>query len=132
MAKNSGTRRAVGGGINSRNVKSVPVRRGTPASGVNPRAVSQFGSAIGNHATGSGKALRGGAEKYSTATPAGGGQKLGNEVARNVGMGGPGTGRTIHKTGSQQGMPITPQAIGPTRDTLAEFGPDSASVRHRR
>jgi len=133
MAKsNSGGMRKAGGGINSRVNVSPGTRRGAPATGVRPAGVSQFGSTIGNHATGSGKALRGGAEKYNTATPAGGRVPLGNEVARNVGKGGPGAGRTIHKTGSQQGMPVTPRPIGPTRDTLSEFGPDSASVRNRR
>jgi hypothetical protein len=130
--KGNGGMRKSGGGINSRVNKTVPVRRGAPATGVRPGAVSQFGEALGNHATGSGKALRGGAERYATATPAGGRGPLGNEVATNVGKGGPGAGRTIHKTGSQQGMPVTPQAIGPTRDTLAEFGPDSANARNRR
>lgn len=132
MAKsNSGMRRA-GGGINSLVNVSPGVRKGAPATGVRPAGVSQFGSTIGNHATGSGKALRGGAEKYSGATPAGGRQKLGNEVALNVGKGGPGAGRTVMRSGSQTGTPVTPRAIGPTRDTLAEFGPDSANARNRR
>jgi hypothetical protein len=133
MAKsNSGGMRRAGGGINSPVKASPGVRNGASATGVPPAGVSQFGSAIGNHATGSGKALRGGAEKYSTVGPAGGRVPLGNEVARNVGKGGPGAGRVVMRSGTQQGMPVTPRAIGPTRDTLAEFGPDSANVRNRR
>lgn len=91
--------RKAGGGAGSRVNKSVGVRKGASATGVRPGATAQFGSAIGNHATSVGRVLRGGAEKYSTATPAGGRVPLGNEVALNVGKGGPGTGRTIHKTG---------------------------------
>jgi hypothetical protein len=132
MKGNSGMRRT-GGGINSRVNKSVGVRNGAPARGVSPKGVSQIGQGMGDHATGSGKILRGGAERLVQGVgPAGGSVPLGNEVARNVGKGGPGAGRTIHKTGSQQGMPVTPRPIGPTRDTFSEFGPDSANARNRR
>jgi hypothetical protein len=133
MAKNNSSgRRTTGGGIGSRVNRSVGVRNGASATGVRPGAVSQWGESVGNHAMGVSGMLRGPAEKYTTATPAGGRVPLGNEVAGNVGKGGPGTGRVVMRSGSQQGMPVTPRAIGPTRDTLAEFGPDSASVRHRR
>jgi hypothetical protein len=131
MKGNRRMRSRTGGGINFNKNVAVGVRRGAPATGVRPAGLSQFGSAIGNHATGSAKALRGGAEKYSGAGPAGGGQKLGNEVALNVGKGGPGTGRTVMRSGSQQGT-TAPQSMSAGRDILSEFGPDSASVRHRR
>jgi hypothetical protein len=128
---NSGMRGGrAGGGPGSRVTVSPGVRKGAPATGVRPAAVSQFGSSLGDHSTNSPKALRGAAEKYKTATPIS--VPLGNEVALNVGKGGAGTGRTIYKTGSQAGMPSTPRAIGPTKDTLAEFGADSANARNRR
>ena len=131
MARSSGMRRGnAGGGIASNKNVNVGVRKGASATGVRPGAVAQFGSALGDHSTDSPKTLRGAAEKYKTATPIS--VPLGNEVATNVGKGGAGTGRTIYKTGSQAGMPSTPRAIGPTRDTLAEFGPDSANARNRR
>lgn len=132
---NSGMRggRRPGGGLGSRVNKTVPVRTGAPARGISPGAVSQFGSSVGNHATGDGPPTSYRGETFlNKLTPAGGAVPLGNQVAGNVGKGGPGTGRTVMRSGSQQGMPVTPRAIGPTRDTLAEFGPDSANVRNRR
>jgi hypothetical protein len=128
-----GGRGGAGGGPNSRVNKSVSVRTGIPARGISPGAVSQFGSSVGNHATDHRANLPYKGERYLEGkTPAGGNVPLGNQVALNVGKGGAGTGRTIYKTRSQSGMPSTPRAIGPTRDTLAEFGPDSANARNRR
>jgi hypothetical protein len=128
-----GGRGGAGGGIASRVNKSVPVRTGTPARGISPGGVSQFGSSVGNHSTDHRANLPYKGERYLEGkTPAGGAVPLGNAVATNVGRGGPGTGRTVMRSGSQQGMPVTPRAIGPTRDTLAEFGADSANVRNRR
>jgi hypothetical protein len=57
--------------------------------------------------------------------------KFGNEVALNVGKGGPGTGRTIYKTGSQ-GTQGTTSAGNPRpqgRDILSSFGPESSRPR---
>jgi hypothetical protein len=125
--------RRPGGGIGSRVNVSVLVRRGTPARGISPGAVSQFGSSVGNHVTEAGSPIGYRGERYLEGkTPAGGAVPLGNAVAGNVGKGGAGTGRTIYKTGSQAGMAATPRAIGPARDTLREFGPDSANARNRR
>ena len=65
-------------------------RTGAAAQGVDPGAVSRIG-----------------AKQYQpvpaerTPMPAGGGVKLGNEVALNVGRGGAGTGRTVHARGTQ-------------------------------
>jgi hypothetical protein len=134
MAKgNSAAQRRSGGGINSNKVVSRNVRTGAPARGISPGAVSQFGSSVGNHATDRAKSTGYRGERFLEGkTPAGGNVPLGNEVATRVGKGGPGAGRTIHKSGTQQGMPATPRAIGPTRDTLSEFGPDSANARNRR
>ena len=81
---------------------------------------------VGNHVTEAGSPIGYRGERYLEGkTPAGGAVPLGNEVAGNVGKGGPGTGRTCTEW-KPQGMPVTPQPIGPTKDTLAEFGPDSA------
>ena len=109
------------------------MRTGAPARGISPGAVSQFGKSVGNKATDKRGETGYRGERYLEGkTPAGGAVPLGNQVALNVKGGGPGTGRTIYKTGSQAGMPATPRAIGPTRDTLAEYGPDSANARNRR
>jgi hypothetical protein len=130
MKGNAGMRRGgnAGGGINSRVNKSVPTRTGTPARGISPGGVSQFGSSVGNHATGSAATTGYRGERYLEGkTPAGGAVPLGNQVALNVGKGGAGTGRTIYKTGSQSGMPVTPRAIGPTKDSSQSTGPTAQS-----
>jgi hypothetical protein len=52
---------------------------------------------------------------------------FGNQVALNVGKGGPGTGRTVYASGSQgtQGgtIPGNPRPQG--RDILSSYGPES-------
>jgi hypothetical protein len=122
-----------GGGINSRVVVERPQRLGTPARGISPGAISQLGEAIGNHVTDGNSRLPYRGEKYLVGkTPAGGAVKLGNEIAGNVGKGGPGAGREVFKTGSQQGMPTTPQPPSGGRGILSDFGPDSAQVRNRK
>jgi hypothetical protein len=99
MAKGSSK---AGGGPNSRQNKSVGVRTGQPARQMSHKGVSQIGSNLGNHAMDSHRTLRGGVE--SMRGPQKPNQPLGNEVALNVGKGGPGTGRTVHACGSQQGV----------------------------
>jgi hypothetical protein len=114
-----------GGGINSRQHKSVGVRTGTPRPrGQNPRWTSQIGSSLGNHATNrtgmmpTSKVV----EKRHTGEE-GRGARLGNEVALNVGRGGPGKGRQIYSTGSQQqhgsANSGNPRPVGP--DIFTEF-----------
>jgi hypothetical protein len=130
MAKSNSSGMRKGGRLGSRVVVRPGVHNGASATGVRPGAPAQFGSAVGNHAMGVSGKLKGAAEKYATATPIS--VPLGNEVALNVRGGGPGTGRTVMRSGSQTGTAVTPRPIGPTKDTLAEFGPDSAGVRNRR
>jgi hypothetical protein len=125
----------VGGGARSRNVKQVGMNFGKPAMKYNPKGVSQIGSSIGDHATEHGRMLRGGVEKVRAgAYPAGtvGSVPLGNQLAKNVGAGGPGTGREVFRCGTQGpcGPTRSPNATG--RDTLAEYGPESAQVRNRK
>jgi hypothetical protein len=104
-------------GIKSRNVKQVPVRTGQPSYGVNVRSVSQVGQSLGDHAT-EGKSVMRPVEPYKDGrSPVGAGVPLGNLTSKTAGQG-PGSGRTVSKCGSQQGVsPSTP--IGPTKDTLA-------------
>jgi len=121
------------GGLGSRVVKEVPQRLGTPARGISPGAVSQLGEAIGNHATQSGNRLPYAGEKYLVGkTPAGGAVPLGNQIATNVGKGGPGVGREVFPCGSQGTSSPTRSPIATGRDTLAEFGPDTSNARNRR
>jgi hypothetical protein len=122
--KKSGT--GSGGGLGSKNVVAKPQSLGTPARGMHPGGVSQLGSAVGNHITGDGGRTTNyrGDPWTDGRVPAGGKQRLGNELTNNVGKGGPGTGRTIHHCGSQSSPGPTRSPNATTKDTLAEFGPD--------
>jgi hypothetical protein len=100
MKRNQLSKGGPGGGPSSKALGVTTYFTGAkPATKISPRGVSQFGESIGNHATdGGGKVLRGGVEATRVGMmPAGGpgGVPLGNEVALNVGGGGPGTGRTL-------------------------------------
>ena len=88
------------GGIKSRVNVSPPVRTGSGSRSTNPGGVGQLGNKQGNHLT-HGR----GATSY-TGEPLHSGRsfqpvKFGNEVALNVGKGGPGTGREVMACGSQ-------------------------------
>jgi hypothetical protein len=111
---------------------------GRPSSRVNPGGADQLGQQMSNHVTGD---MGGRSTKLpNPATPmiAGsmtgvGATKLGNEVALNVGAGGPGTGRTVQHCGTQgQHGPVNPGKSTPARDILSGFGPDSAIVSERK
>jgi hypothetical protein len=123
------------GGIRSRNVTERPVKYGQPAKEKLVRGVSQIGSSLGDHAT------ERAAKLTKAIEPVRGGPltgainvKLGNEVARNVGGGGPGTGRVTMRSGSQQQWGAAAPGNAPAKNTdiLNQFGPDSAGVRGRR
>ena len=89
---NSGHR--PGGGIASRQRVEKPVKVGAAARVMRPQGVSQIGSSIGNRVTNSGRTLSGAVEPVrGKALPAGLSVPLGNQVALNVGRGGPGAGR---------------------------------------
>jgi hypothetical protein len=93
-----------GGGIASKQKREVGNRTGAPRERIRPTGVAQYGQAQGNHFTEQGRDGRMssdyGGVKAHTNMP-GLQSQLGNKVALNVGGGGPGTGRTIYKTGSQ-------------------------------
>ena len=91
------------GGIGSRQVVNKPVRTGGPNRAANVKGVSQIGQAMGNHITESKKILK------NVPQPVFGGgaaipSRLGNEIATNVGRGGPGVGRTRIMRSGQQGQ----------------------------
>jgi hypothetical protein len=110
-----------GGGIASRVNVSPSVRTGTGSRGTHPGGVAQLGQHVGDHTTN-----RPGSSGYRgeplhnnrSFQPV----KFGNEVALNVGRGGPGTGRTIYKTGSQCQTGTNPGNPRPNhqRDTLEQ------------
>jgi hypothetical protein len=109
MAK-SGNRKP-GGGIGSNVNREVGVRVGRGAQEQRPRGVSQIGESIGNKSTETGKVKGIPSERIQGKyLPAGLSVPLGNEVAKNVGAGGVGTGRKLYgQSGSQQvyGTPVT-------------------------
>jgi len=96
MSKGSG-----GGGYHSRQHVEKSVRTGTGPRSARPAGVAMFGTMQGSHSTvggGSETSYRG--EKLHndrTFQPV----KFGNEVALNVGRGGPGKGRDVMACGSQ-------------------------------
>jgi hypothetical protein len=102
-----------GGGLGSRQVMKTSAPKVEPrARAVNPAGAGQIGSALGNHATMSGKVL-----------PGGGVSLLGGpgyEAKGPTPCGeGPGAGRTVRTSGSQamHGRP-TGELPGPTREIM--------------
>ena len=93
------------GGIASKNVVAKPVRTGVGARGVNVKWPATVGASRGNRVqgaieSGGGKVLTGvRADPY--AGPSFKPVPLGNALVNNVGKGGPGTGREVFKSGTQ-------------------------------
>jgi hypothetical protein len=84
-----------GGGITSNKNVRPPIKGGSPKTNVvSPGVVSR----IGAH-----EVLTKKPEPLTR--PAQAAVPLGNAVATNVGAGGPGTGRTVHPSGSQSATP---------------------------
>ena len=88
-----------GGGIASKQHVRKPVRTGAAREHIQKAGVAQLGQMQGNHATNKGATNYKGVGLIGPKSPIS--VPLGNEVALNVGGGGPGTGRTIYKTGTQ-------------------------------
>jgi hypothetical protein len=104
-----------GGGITSNKLVRPGIRASERGSkGINPGRVSQVGTTLGTHAQ------EAGSRKLNPVTPAytqapNFAPKFGNEVALNVGKGGPGTGRTVRASGTQ-GMHGAPVRENPPPD----------------
>ena len=116
MAKLSG-----GGILGNKNV-NVGVRTGSPYKGTTPAAASQLGQATSfrKEQVEQGRAYTG--------------SPLGNEVAGNVGRGGPGTGRDVHHCGSQgtHGN-VNPGQVRPRQGyDISDFGPDIPGRSYKR
>ena len=94
-------RSKAGGGINSKNVRNVSQRGGAPhANIISPASANQIGESV---------AFRKDNLPMGTMAKV----PLGNALANNVGKGGPGAGRTVYRSGSQQGLkPATPMRAG--------------------
>ena len=95
-----------GGGISMPKNVRASVKAGPPSTNkINPGGAAQLGSSA-----------------YQNPTPLKSGTMsqvpMGNAVALNVGKGGPGTGRTVYRSGTQSPTP----AVSPP--TLGEWGLD--------
>jgi hypothetical protein len=91
-----------GGGIASKQHVSIPVRTGTGSRSTNVGAVGQLGQKQGDHVTREGSTGYRGEPFHSGRSfqPV----KFGNELATNVGKGGPGAGRTLYGQAGSQGQ----------------------------
>jgi len=114
-----------GGGETMNKNRNVGVRWGDRmVNKVSPSGLSQVGTAVDPKVVT--PVVEGRAKGFAP---------FGNELAKNVGGGGPGTGRTIYKTGSQQmwgsprqgemnTAPDVPATRTGGRDILKGYGPD--------
>ena len=94
-----------GGGIGMNKNVQPSVRTGSGSKSTRPAGVSQIGYQVGDHTTSrpgssgyKGEKLHGPAERNFQPV------KFGNELATNIGKGGPGTGRTLYGQSGQQGQ----------------------------
>jgi hypothetical protein len=134
MASNRNSGHRPGGGIASNKVVQKPVMTGKSARQYHQGGVSQFGESVGNHITNKGTSNYKGDPVRGSFRPPGtpGSVPLGNQIAGNVGAGGPGKGRTLYGQSGMQGThgsPAPGNAPSKTRDTLAEYGPDYKAPR---
>lgn len=83
------SKQKIGSGGNGKAVNVGTVAGSRKVSAVDPGAVSRIGNQV----------VATQPRPLATAKPAA--VPLGNEVAKNVGAGGPGKGRTVHATGTQ-------------------------------
>jgi hypothetical protein len=98
------TRSNAGGGMGSKVVTTATYHTGKPAMEKRAQGVSQIGRALGNKAEMTNKKLNPAEPIRGSALPS---VKLGNELAESVTRG-PGGGRTVMKSGSQQGLDMNP------------------------
>jgi hypothetical protein len=114
----------------SRPSQATTYYRGRPATVINEAGVGQIALSIGNKVMEKAKPLTKSIEPVRTGqVPS---VPLGNDVARNVGAGGPGAGRVIDRTGGQgQHGPVAGNPPIQGRDMLSEFGPESPTSEAR-
>ena len=114
-----------GGGYGSKSVvKSTKHKQEPKAKAINPAAVDMQGQALAfkRPPLVSGPGFTGKSQ---------GSTGIVNVRQGHAGAGPGGGGRTIFPSGSQSSTP-TPKPIGPTRNTLAEFGPEISGPARRR
>jgi hypothetical protein len=107
-----------GGGYGSKPHVSKPMRQGQQRERIRHAGVAQIGQAQGNHFTGRGGDASGyGGVNFST-NKTGYPSQLGNELTTPNGP--KGQGRTVHRSGSQQGL-TSARPLPKGRDILGEF-----------
>jgi hypothetical protein len=117
-----------GGGIASRQHVQTPVRTGSGSKSTRPAGVSQIGYAVGDKVTSQRGSTGYKGEKLHSPERNFQPVKFGNEVALNVGKGGPGAGRTLYGQSGQQGCHGQPASGNPQPqqgDILSQYGPES-------
>jgi hypothetical protein len=121
----------VAGGWRSRQHVETKVRTGSGSRSTNPGGVGQLGNLQGSHVT------RGQDSSYR-GDPLHSGRSFqpvpfGNQVALNVGGGGPGKGREVMASGSQgthgATNPGNPRPV-PSRHIIESYGPESSRPRN--
>jgi hypothetical protein len=128
MVSTSGNQK--GGGYGSRQHVERSIKTGSGSRSTNPGGVGQIGNIQGSHVTRGDESGYRGESLHSGRSfqPV----PFGNQVALNVGKGGPGTGRDVHASGSQGNHgatnPGNPRQQG--RDILSSFGPESSRERN--
>jgi hypothetical protein len=114
-----------GGGYGSRPHVEKPVKTGTGSRSTRPAGVAMFGQMQGSHVTRGEESTYRGEPLHNNRSfqPV----KFGNEVALNVGKGGPGAGRDTHPCGGQgtwgNVAPGNPPPV-PDRHIIESYGPD--------
>ena len=114
-----------GGGYGSSKVVHPGIKSGSPnLTAYSPRGISQLG-----YSPGSTLSKTGAFTTQNSALPLSDGQRrdfvpMGNQLATNVGKGGPGAGRTLYgQSGTQSVHGSVAQGQSPgQRDILSEFG----------
>ena len=125
MSGASGKARSGGGAMMNKNVK-VTTTHGSPNTRkVSPEAVANIGIKKGNHSMDGGTVKRPDVPLYKEVKAF---VRMGNDLAKNVGKGGPGAGRTINPTGSQMQHGPARQPEGPVMPAQGS-GPGSFGFR---
>jgi hypothetical protein len=117
-----------GGG--AKKMVSPAIKVGSPNTReATPHVADREGKALGTHTMGNGgrEVSRRYEDIYTQKKEA---VRMGNDLALNVGRGGPGAGRTVYASGSQGQHGPVRQGEGASagrRDILSEYGPDKRS-----
>ena len=89
------------GGLHSKNVVHPGVRTGSGSHSTRPSGTAQIGTMYGDHVTDKSETSRYSGERLHNPERNFQPVKFGNEVALNVGKGGPGVGREVMRSGGQ-------------------------------